>query len=345
MEKALQHSAKRAQGARHLIARVIGCCALSTSTLLCLAQSASASSMQQEIHSEQVWVSFSCGPGCLWQYGSRRGSSTFALAPPTFEIDGKMISAEVHNLAQAGAPIHLNSGVVEYTLEGPLVHDSHLRLGITLQINDGAPVIRFRYVLHSDEPRRLSASRSSAGLTYLAAFLKDLPDVEEVMLSNFAGLTHSYTLSEIPLLKQDFDESITVMGPILAATNGRHSVLLAYEHGSQAPDAFLQYQLFRDRGIRLTAVKGNYISGQAINVSQPYQTIWFDTAVVEGGMNELASSYRRFVLRYMTRNQATRTPYIFYNTWNFQERNKWWNGKAYLDSMNEDRILDRKSVV
>jgi alpha-galactosidase len=61
-------------------------------------------------------------------------------------------------------------------------------------------------------------------------------------------------------------------------------------------------------------------------------------------MNELASSYRRFVLRNLTQNLATRKPYIFYNTWNFQERNKWWNGKAYLDSMNEDRVLKEIDV-
>ena len=37
-------------------------------------------------------------------------------------------------------------------------------------------------------------------------------------------------------------------------------------------------------------------------------------------------------------------PYIFYNTWNFQERNKWWNGRPYLESMNEDRILKEIDV-
>ena len=38
-------------------------------------------------------------------------------------------------------------------------------------------------------------------------------------------------------------------------------------------------------------------------------------------------------------NAESRKPYIFYNTWAYQERNKWWNGKTYLDSMNQDRML------
>ena len=41
----------------------------------------------------------------------------------------------------------------------------------------------------------------------------------------------------------------------------------------------------------------------------------------------------------MTQNAESRKPYIFYNTWNFQERNRWWYGNAYLESMRQDRIL------
>ena len=46
----------------------------------------------------------------------------------------------------------------------------------------------------------------------------------------------------------------------------------------------------------------------------------------------------------MTQNTESRKPYIFYNTWNFQERNKWENDKPYLESMNEDRILKEIDV-
>ena len=35
------------------------------------------------------------------------------------------------------------------------------------------------------------------------------------------------------------------MGPILIGSDGRRTLLLAYEHGSQAPDAFLRFDLAR----------------------------------------------------------------------------------------------------
>ena len=284
-----------------------------------------------------IWLSSQSD--CLWQFSLHGSGRIHRFMPPTFEIDGKVISAEVQNLAPTGVPIHLNNGVTEYTFEGTFVQDSHLRLGIQLQVNDGTPVIRFRYILSSDQMRKLGVSSTVNSLTYFTVSLKGLPQVEEVELSNFAGLIHSYMLSVEALDKRHFEENFDVMGPIVAASDGHRSLLLAYEHGSEVPDAFLHYQLNPDRNVRLTAVKGNFVSGQSIDENHPYRTLWLETAAVEGGIGELASSYRRFVLKYMTQNVATRKPFIFYNTWNFQERNKWWNGKTYLDSMNEGRIL------
>ncbi|MEM6821264.1 MAG: alpha-galactosidase [Verrucomicrobiota bacterium] len=46
----------------------------------------------------------------------------------------------------------------------------------------------------------------------------------------------------------------------------------------------------------------------------------------------------------MCDNRESRKPYIFYNTWNYQERNQDWNKKTYLDSMNESRILKEIEV-
>ena len=212
---------------------------------------------------------------------------------------------------------------------------------VQFQINDRTPAIRFRYLLEADQRRALSGANK---LIYLQTSLKQLPQVEEVTLSNFAQLTHSYTLYEQPIEDRYFQDSGAFMGPIIAASDGHRSFLLAYEHGSQVPDAFLRYQLGPDRSIRLSAVKGNYVSGQRLDGGHPFQTIWMETAATQGGIDQLASTYRQFVLKCMTQNTATRKPYIFYNTWNFQERNKWWNGRPYLESMNEDRILKEIDV-
>jgi alpha-galactosidase len=245
----------------------------------------------------------------------------------------------VRHFAAIGAPVRINGGITEYTFEGKLAEDPALRLRVEFQVNDNTPVIRFRYLLNSDQPRTLSAPSGENALTYLQTSLKQLPDAEEISLSNFADITHSYMLSEQRIGDENFEDHSVFMGPILAASDGRRSFLLAYEHGSQSPDAFLHFGLAPDRSVRLDAVKGNYFPGQSIDANHGFQTIWLETAAVQGGMDRLASIYRLFVLKFMTSNSASRIPYIFYNTWNFQERNKWWNGKPYLESMNEDRIL------
>ena len=252
--------------------------------------------------------------------------------------------AEVSHFNAVGTPTPLKNGVTDYLFEGPLTRDAHLKLRVQFQVNPGVPVVRFRYMLESDQPRTLTTADGANSLTYLTTSLRGLPGAKEVRLSSFVQLTHSYTLSEEKIEDRYFADRGAVMGPIVAASDGRRSFLLAYEHGSQVPDAFLHYQLKPDRSVSLTAVKGNYFSGETIDAQHPYQTVWMETAAAQGGIDELASNYRSFVLRYMTQNEATRKPYIFYNTWNFQERNKWWNGKPYLESMTEDRILKEIDV-
>ena len=291
------------------------------------------------VQNNQVRISFACGPGCLWQYGAG-----YRFAPPVFSIDGQQVYAAVDHFAQTDTPVTLDNGVTEYNFSGALRQDPHLQLRVQFQINQGTPVIRFRYTLASDQARKLTAPGGAEALTYLQTSLQQLPQAEEVSLSNFAQLTHSYTLGETRIDDRYFQDSGAFMGPILVAGDGRRSLLLAYEHGSQIPDAFLHYQLSPDRSVRLSAVKGNYVSGQTIDAAHSYQTVWMETAATQGGFDAIASVYRRFVLKYMTQNPATRKPYIFYNTWNFQERNKWWNGKPYLESMNQERILQEIDV-
>ena len=128
------------------------------------------------------------------------------------------------------------------------------------------------------------------------------------------------------------------MGPLVAGTDGKESFLLAYEHGSQYPDAFLHFSLSPERKICLRAVKGNYLTGTRLT-KEGFETIWFDFAAVPGNIDQLAAAFREFQLKYSTLNAESRKPYIFYNTWNYQERNMWWNRKAYLADMNEKRML------
>ncbi len=124
-----------------------------------------------DLHNNQVWISFACGQGCLWEYGAEKGNSAYRFAPPSFAIDGKQISAQVRHLTPMGSPIHLNNGATEYYFEGALAQDPHLQLRIQFQVNDGTPAIRFRYLLKGDQPRTLSAVAGVNSLTYLQTSL------------------------------------------------------------------------------------------------------------------------------------------------------------------------------
>jgi alpha-galactosidase len=199
--------------------------------------------------------------------------------------------------------------------------------------------VRFSYALRSAGERRLTKSSGRDAIQYLRFSAGGLTDVREVQLSNFLEVVHSYTLHERPAAAREFENQARFMGPIVAASGGGESFLAAYEHGSQVPDAFLEFALSADRGISLQAVKGNYLAGQPLGPQSPFRTLWFEAAAIRGGIEDLRQAYREFILKYLALYPASRTPFIFYNTWNFQERNKFWNGKSYLDSMNNGRLL------
>jgi len=295
---------------------------------------------------ETSWVHISlvCGKDCLWEYTLKSGARTHRFAPPVFEVDGKALSAEVDNVNQMQAPSKLRNGATEYAFEGMITALPGAKLRIQFQVSESNPVVRFRYTLWIDRPRKLTKTSGSDVLTYFSGSFAGMPTVREIRVSDFVEMTHSYQLSETAIESRQFEDAASLMGPILAAGDGQESFLVAYEHGSQVPDRFLEFALAPDHGVSLRAVKGNYLTGQTIDEEHPFRTIWFETAAVKGSLDDLASAYRQFMLKYISQNLASRKPYIFYNTWNFQERNRWANGRPYLESMNQGRILKEVDV-
>jgi len=64
------------------------------------------------------------------------------------------------------------------------------------------------------------------------------------------------------------------------------------------------------------ATKGNNYDGQMVNAEFLYETIWMEARGVNGDIQKMIATFRKFVLKNMTDNQESRKPYIFYNTWN-----------------------------
>jgi len=270
-----------------------------------------------------------------WSYEAKQSAAALQFSGPVVEIDGAPVEDTLSGLKQSGASSRLPNGVTEYRVEGVYTHHPTLHAALIFRLAPESPMVRFQYEISSVGQQKLTRAAGVDRLEYFGVSLAAFPAVREVRFSEFQEATHSFTLSERVVQQKEFDNGVRLMGPLLAASDGQASVVLAYEHGSQAPDAFLDFRLTPGREVELAAVKGNCVDGQAL----PYRTVWMQAGAVVGDMDALAAAYRRFVLRELSMSAESRKPYIFYNTWNFQERNKWWNQRPYLESMNEERIL------
>jgi alpha-galactosidase len=238
----------------------------------------------------------------------------------------------------------LPNGVSEYVATGKVIAVPGLVIDIVLRIADSSPILRFRYVLRGAPGHCLTKPSGADDLRYISVDLAQATSVSEVRFSEFNNMVHSYCLSERDVASRQFDAASALMGPMLVAHQDGDSSLIAYEHGSQTPDDFLHYRLRPDRTVALEASKGNYCDAQPVEDDHPYETVWLHFGAVFGSTDDLADAYREFVLKFQSPNLESRKPYIFYNTWNFQERNKWWNDKPYLESMHQKRILEEIDI-
>ena len=290
------------------------------------------------IEASGLRIELDATPDAIWSVNPTSAAPDHRFAPPVFPLDGKLVTALPVRFERVGEPIPLGPDVLEHRFRGVLRDDPSLSIEVRFRQSDLSPILRFQYVLTATKPHVFSRSGSEDEVVYLATSFDGLPRAREVRLSEFVELLHSYTLSERPIDPDDFTAGLGVMGPILAASDGRRTLLLAYEHGSMAPDAFLRFDLGAFRSVRLRAVKGSYWRGQVVDAQRPYETVWMQAGLVAGGEDTAAEAYRRFVAAELAA-EAPLQPRVHYNTWNFQERNKWWNGKKYLDSMNAERML------
>lgn len=280
----------------------------------------------------------------LWQYKVPKTNKTFAFAGPSLEVDGKILNCQLLDIQRIGEPVRLNIGVTEYVVQGAFKQMPDLLLRITFRIPDDNPVVRFRYELVGKGNHQLTKSGGTDNIRYLSVSVPGASKIKEVKLSEFNEMVHSFCLSEREMDNRNFNDHTSFMGPIVVGNDSGYSFLVAYEHGSQAPDVFLKYSLSPNKSIDLTAVKGNYSSGFTISTVNPFQSVWFEAALIHGDEELLAEKYRQFVLRNMSPNSESRKPFIFYNTWNFQERNKHWYNKPYLADMTTERMLQEIEI-
>ena len=203
------------------------------------------------------------------------------------------------------------------------------RPSITFRWAVDNPIIRFRYRVWRVSAHQLIEPNGIDDLQYFttstAAFGRFF---KEIRLSDFDAKYHATTLEEVPVAGKDFDDTARLMGPMLEMGDGQTSFVLAYEHGSQYPDRFLEFRLNSSGSVSLDAVEDR--RGQPVD---SFETIWFEVGGVSGREEQLAAMYRTFLLKYISQNLDSRKPYIYYNTWGRQNNAKWAGG-SYLSTEN-----------
>lgn len=267
------------------------------------------------------------GGDAVIRYTAAGQTEPIEISWPQFETDGVM-SGIPSDFTEIGRTA-LSDVIEERVYQGSLASGAVLKM--YLRLSPLTPFIRFSYELSSDKPVRLTKS-GGENLTYFRYPGDPASRRTEVRLSGYNYLYHAYCPEEFPA----FAYEDKIMGPILTERRGDFCMLTAYEHGSMYPNKFVAFT-HDGGGIKLGAVKGNYYEGQDIS-QRPYRTIWLQAGAVRGGEDDIARVYREFQLKYCSLNTASRKPYIFYNTWAYQERNKFYNRQQYLSSMNQERI-------
>jgi len=282
------------------------------------------------------------GGNSLWTL-SASGRSV-PVPAPVVEVGGKSLVLAISGAKQVGEPRRLANGAIEYAFEGTVTADPALSLRLEFRVAKDSPVVRFRFVLLAREKREVTKTAGVERLSYLSLSLAGCPRLCEVRLGSFLELAHSYVPEEREVPDREFEDGLLIPGPILAADGAGTALMTAFEHGCTVPDAFIRYRLSPGRNVLMEAAKGNYWNGREVSPGNAFEMPWLHLALVAGGRDDLAKAYREFILRYQSENLSTRKPWIFYNTWNYQERNQAWNGKKYLDSMNGERMLQEIEV-
>ena len=235
----------------------------------------------------------------------------------------------------------LPNGGEEYLLdyESP----NGLLLELQLRIYEQSPVTRFRYFLKASQKTKLSKPDGKDRIKYWSIALPNETAVSEIQFAQFLPQLHTFTPIIANYTDTELNTGVALPGPGLLLENEKFSAILAYEHGAEYPDSYLAFHV-KQSHITLKARRGNYYNGQLIDLDHSFRSCWFHIAFGNCGKDELMKQYRFFILNDLCEKKESRYPYIYYNTWNYQEKDHNFFNRPYLVNMNEKKIIKEIKV-
>lgn len=281
-------------------------------------------------------------PGTLFSLVHNELDFPLTVGKPSFEIDGKMVNDFA--FTEKTAQERFSYEGQELTLRYTSASEPAVDLFVLLRFFPNSAIVRLKYRLAAREAVTLTKTNGSDAITYLRLEQPGLEDcfVTEYQLSHFDPVQHSYMPSRDDRTPDEALPELRFAGPLAFFHTPGRTVLAAYEHGADHPLSFLDFCIEGGPGQRVVlvqAVKGNYYAGQVIQPGKAWESVWFELGVFAGSLEEFLPEYRRFFLDEACENHETRKPNLYYNTWNYQERQKYFHNRPYLESMNVQRML------
>jgi len=269
------------------------------------------------------------------------------LKAPVFEIQDKQIGGIGLTYRSLESERELQNGGKEVSLRYTFddYADKGLTMRLILRYFPNSPFIRYKYILDSEKRLMLTKQKGKDNILYTGVSTKSKDDkfrVTEIAFSQFEEIVHSFLPSFQELSEGELREGYQFPGPIALIEGEKFSSLLAYEHGAEYPDSYLYFDTVNKcdyLNLDVLARKGNYYNGQIIDINNKFESPWFHFALCDEKQETLLKYYREFLLKYICENNESRKPYIFYNTWNNQERNRYYKDLPFLHSMNYEHIM------
>lgn len=259
---------------------------------------------------------------------------------PVFEIGG-VARAEGYVFSGSVSERKMANGCTEYILSYTGKEPRLGALTLRVRVSDRSPIFRFQYQLTAADANPLVLTKRDGrdNITYTAVSAHRAQALTEIQFSQFIQHTHSYVPVFQPLYGlSDPSYPTRFAGPLAVAEADGQWMLLGYEHGAEYPDSYLEFVL-EEGALKLSAKKGNYYGGMDCSGRNAFSSVWFQFGMGKGDMDALCEQYRQFVLYDMAEYGASRKPYIFYNTWHFQERGHNFDHKGYIETLTEQRVL------
>lgn len=252
---------------------------------------------------------------------------------PSVPINGVRVDEWV--VAEGQEQKALGNGVVEAVVMLEAVTVPGLQVQVTMRNHPQSDVLRMRFSLRALSGMLLTKNDGTDDFCYLAIELDPNSALTEIQLGQFEHIAQAFVPQRLPVDCADMATGATVAGPLVVHDRDGSSVLLAYEHGAQIPDTYIHFASADGTALEVRARKGNYLTNQA---AAGFESVWFDVAVGKSQTGVLRS-FREFLRTEIIESPRSRAPLNFYNTWNYQERCRWYRDQTYIEVLDEARVL------